>query len=393
MTTFTDDDLTRLLAEAASSYDVPEHGADEVLAALGSTPVQRPVLRRRWVPLSCAAALVLVGVVFVAGEFGRGATGTPMSTAAKTDRALTYDKYAPPAAAAPGAPSFGTAQTAPHAVARTGAVDTLADGRAPVPAALPPLAGTTGVGSAVGSSGAVAPPVAVPAPDGGTSRVVKSGSIALVVKDKQVSSTLTAVQRAAKAQGGYVAASSSNEYGDTPSGEVTIRVPVDQFENLVAAVRSLDAKVRTASTSGKDVTAEYSDLESQLRTLRATRDRFLVILGQTKTIGEILTVQQRVDTVSGQIDRIEGERKLLAAQSDLSSLTVSVSESGNPVVTATTRPRSGLSQAFADARNGFVSGVEAIIRHSGGFLLFVICLTCGLLIGRLGWRVARRRLV
>jgi hypothetical protein len=174
---------------------------------------------------------------------------------------------------------------------------------------------------------------------------------------------------------------------------MTIRVPVDRFESLVADVRGLNAKVRTASTAGKDVSAQFSDLESQLRTLRATRERFLVILGQTKTISEILSVQQRVDTVSGQIDSIEGQRKLLASQSDLSTLSVSVSEDGDPVVTATQRPRSGLSQAFIDAKNGFVSGVEAIIRHSGGFLLFLLCAAVVLAVGRLTWRVARRRMV
>ena len=222
---------------------------------------------------------------------------------------------------------------------------------------------------------------------------MKSGTIALVVKDKQVSRILTAVEQAATVQGGYLASSTSDEYGDTPSGSMAIRVPVDHFEKLVAAVRSLDAKVVTATTSGRDVTAQYSDLESQLRTLKATRERFLLILGRASTIGEILTVQQRVDDVSGQIDRIEGQRKLLASQSELSTLTVSVSEAGDPIVKATHKPRSGLSQAFVDAKNGFVSGVEAIIRHSGGFLLFLICLAVVLLVGRLSWRVARRRLV
>jgi hypothetical protein len=235
--------------------------------------------------------------------------------------------------------------------------------------------------------------VNAPSTDDGESRVVKSGSIALVVKDKRVTPTLSAVQQAAAAQGGYIAASNTDEYGETPSGEVTIRVPVSKFETLVAKIRALDAKVRTASTSGKDVTATYSDLESQLRSLKATRERFYTILTKTKTIGEILTVQQRIDNVSGQIDRIEGQRKLLANQSDLSTLTVSVSEEGDPVVKATTKPRSGISQAFHDAWDGFVTGVEAIISHSGRALLWLLSLGLLLLVARGGWRVARRRMV
>jgi hypothetical protein len=255
---------------------------------------------------------------------------------------------------------------------------------APLAAAAPGALGST---PAQGTTGAVG----APAPDGDAGRVVKTGTVALVVKDRQVSTTISAVQRAAKAQGGYIASSSSNEYGETPSGEVTIRVPVARFENLVAAVRGL-AEVRTATTSGKDVTAQYSDIEAQLRTLKATRERFLVILSQTKTISEILTVQQRVDSVSGQIDRLEGSRKLLESQSDLSTLTVSVSEKDDPVVRVQA-DRNGLSQALHDAKDGFVTGVEGIVRHSGRALLWLLCLGLLALLARGSWRVARRSLV
>jgi hypothetical protein len=263
----------------------------------------------------------------------------------------------------------------------------------------PKAAFSTGTRAAAGGGAAAAAPpvvtaqVGAPVQDDGESRVVKSGTIALVVKDKRVTPTITAVIDAGKSYGGYVSNSNADEYGDTPSGEVTLRVPVSHFEDLVNKVRGLDAKVRTSSTTGKDVTAAYSDLESQLKSLSATRDRFYLILSKTKTISEILTVQQRIDNVSAQIDRIQGQRKLLADQSDLSTLTVSVSEAGDPVVKATAKPRSGISQAFVNAKDGFVSGVEAIISHSGRALLWLLCLAVLAVLLRGGFKVARRRMV
>jgi len=421
MTTITDEVLTQLLDEAASSYDVPEHGPDDIVTALADQPAATPLVRRRWVQLSSAACLVVGALFALTAFYGVRTYDGNLSGSVEQD---ADDSVA--------ASDQKSARREPFVRGRNGTADSLAPKAAlPVPAAQSaPVftglssrssgGGSSGGGGGAGSSGnrltsgtsggtaaglapapnaAFAPPavaapqVEVPTPDEGSSRVVKSGSISLVVGDKKVSSTLTAVQRAAKAQGGYISASSSDEYGDTPSGEVTIRVPVARFENLVAAVRGLNAKVRTASTSGKDVTAQFADVESQLRTLKATRERFLLILGKANTIGEILTVQQRVDSVTGQIDRLEGQRKLLASQSDLSTLAVSVSEEGDPVVKATDRPRSGLSQAFRDAGHGFIHGVEAIIRHSGRVLLLLICLALALVVGRVGWRVARRRMV
>jgi hypothetical protein len=394
MSTIPDEDLSTMLDELASSYDVPSHGPDEILAAIAELPKPKPVIRHGWFQLSAAAAVIGAGLVFLAStgtnseSAGSGSTATAanQSTAARRDVAGGTGQKA----AAPVPPAFGAASSSGGTTGGTtgGGVAGLA-GAAPaagLPARVVPQAATV-------PQAPLAPVVNAPPTDSGEARVVKTGSIALVVKDKKVSATLKAVNQAASLEGGYIASSSSEEFGDTPSGEVTIRVPVDRYEKLVDRIRGLDAQVRTATSSGKDVTAQFTDLESQLRTLNATRDRFLIILGQTKTISEILTVQQRVDNVSGQIDRIEGQKKLLASQSDLSTLTVSVSESGDPVVKATNKPRSGISQAFTDARDGFVNGVEAIIRHSGGFLLFLICAAVVLLLGRLSWRVARRRMV
>ena len=411
MSTLNDDDLIQLLDELASSYDVPERGPDEIVAAIAEEPPAVPVLRRRWVQLSAAAAVIVAGAVIAASVYGGSDNAsTKMVTAIKRAPGIAGagEAHAPSAGGAVGPdslqPQDSFTSTTSGSAASGGAAQFAPAAPAVVPAPAPAKAlsapaarsavgsGSAAAGTAPGAAAPVSAAVGAPVPDDGDSRVVKSGTIALVVKDKRVTPTITAVTDAAKSYGGYVSDGSTQEYGDTPSGEVTLRVPVSHFEDLVAKVRGLDAKVRTASTSGKDVTAAYGDLESQLRTLRATRERFLLILSKTKTIGEILTVQQRVDNVSGQIDRLEGSRKLLAAQSDLSTLTVSVSEKDDPVARVATH-RNGLSQALHDAKDGFVTGIESIVRHSGRALLWLICLTGLFLIARAGWKVARRNLV
>ncbi|MDX6198371.1 MAG: hypothetical protein QOJ79_1522 [Actinomycetota bacterium] len=392
MNDISDDDLSRLLTEAASSYDVPEHGPTDVLAAVADQPVRPPMARRPWIQLSSAAAIVTAGALFFAVNDGNP---TVASNSAPTSHTQLAERARRDALTR----SAGSIKAAPDLAPAVGGA-MLTSGSF----------GVAGSGSAAGGVGAVAVPapaaaltapqapaalprVGAPVNDEGESRVVKTGSIALVVGDGKVSSTLKAVESAARHDGGYIANGTTNEYGETPSGELTIRVPVAKFEDLVSQVRGLDAKVRTATTTGKDVTAQYSDLEAQLRSLKATRERFYLILTKTKTISEILTVQQRIDDVSGQIDRIEGQRKLLANQSDLATLSVSVSEAGDPIVKATTKPRSGISQAFENAKDGFVTGVEAIISHSGRALLWLLCIGVVALVLRSGWRVARRRMV
>ena len=110
-----------------------------------------------------------------------------------------------------------------------------------------------------------------------------------------------------------------------------------------------------------------------------------------KTIAETLTVQQRVDDVQGQIDRLEGQRRVLQNQSDLATLTVTVSEK-EPAVLSGAR-QGGFSKAWDDARHGFSSGVQALISRSGRALLVLLVAAVGFVVIRLGWRLARRRMV
>jgi hypothetical protein len=379
MRTIDEDDLVRLLEEAGGSFAVPAHGPDEVLGALDEQPVVVPLHRRRWARVVAAAAVVAGAVA--AGAVLSGATTEDArlqaapSSAARQPAAL--DQYA-------GEVSRSAALTS------TGAVEAPAVA-APQAAPFAPTDLSTGA-VAGGTTQAQAPTAVVP--DGPVDKVVKNGAIALIVGDGEVSERLTEVQAVATGLGGYVQDASTQESGDTPSGKVVLRVPVKQFEAAVARVRALDAEVRSATTTGKDVTAEYADLEQQLRTLRATRERFLEILSRTRTIGEILSVQQRVDGVTAQIDRIEGQRKVLAAQAENATLEVTVTEADDPVVAERDRPaENGLVTAVKDAKDSFVDGVEGLVRHSGTALLLLLCAAATALVGRLAWRRARRRLV
>lgn len=376
MGTLTDEDLTSLLGEAAASFVVPEDGPELVRTELAEEAAVVPLRRRRWVQVPAAAAVVTAALV--AGSVW-GSGGSPEITG------LSGDVSAP---STDGDTSF-TRQSARDlstgsSAAATGGGEAALDAGSQdqLYSAMTPTAGSV--------SGATAPVPAAPTADG--ARVVKTGAIALVVEDGRVTPVLTEVQRLAQEFGGEVAVAKTEELGETPSGSVTLRVPVDDFEEVVAKVRSLDAEVRSATTSGRDVTAEYADLETQIRTLTAARERFLEILSRARTIGDVLAVQQRIDDATGKIDRLEGQRRVLAAQSERATLEVVVTEADDPEVTKAD-PDDGLSKAFSDAWHGFTSGIEGLIRHSGRALVVLLVLAAAWAVLRLGWRASRRRLV
>jgi flagellar biosynthesis chaperone FliJ len=262
-----------------------------------------------------------------------------------------------------------------------------------VPAPYDAVPGSAEVTSSAsgGTGGGASAPAAAPGED--SARIVRTASIDLQVADGKVGATVQRLQAlVAAVPSAYVSDSTSDEAGEHPSASMTVRMPVASFATLLEQVRRLRVKVVSASQSGKDVTATYADTQAQIQSLKAARSRYLDILARARTISEILSVQQRVDDVQQQIDRLEGQRRVLADQSDYGTLTVSVAEEGADRALAA-QPRSGWSKAWYDAHHGFTHGLQRILAGSGVTLLVLLVAVVLLLVGRSGWRVVRRRLL
>lgn len=152
--------------------------------------------------------------------------------------------------------------------------------------------------------------------------IVKNGSLSLVVKD--VGNALVSIKTYAESNGGYVVESNTYKSGSIPYGVIIVRIPAKIFEVGVGNVKSL-GEVVSESIHGSDVTAEYVDLESQIKNLRASEQQFLEIMKRAGSITEVLAVQNELTRVRGQIEGIQGRMKYLKESAEMSSLTVNLS--------------------------------------------------------------------
>jgi hypothetical protein len=109
-----------------------------------------------------------------------------------------------------------------------------------------------------------------------------------------------------------------------PYGVIVVRIPFKIFEAGIGSVKSL-GEVVSESIHGSDVTAEYVDLDSQIKNLRASEQQFLEIMKRAGSITEVLAVQNELTRVRGQIEGIQGRMKYLKESAEMSSLTVNLS--------------------------------------------------------------------
>jgi hypothetical protein len=221
---------------------------------------------------------------------------------------------APPPAAAPGA---SNAQAALGNTVAHGAVPTAparpAPARGPAGRTTP---ATTTPGTPATTPGATdAPP---PAP-----MLIYTAGVDLSVRRAEMTATLDRVVDLAYAMGGYLVRRTDEQ--------VQVRVPSSRFREGVRRVEEL-AEVLHRSINAQDVSEEFNDLEVRLTNLRAVRRRLEEFLARAANIADALRVEQELERVTAEIDRIEGRMHFLRARATFSLVTVTAHARSEAVV-------------------------------------------------------------
>jgi hypothetical protein len=155
-------------------------------------------------------------------------------------------------------------------------------------------------------------------------KIVKTGYMTLEVED--IAETMDEIAEMAEEFNGYVVSSYKHEYERGVSGHIVIRVPSEKFDEAFARLRQLAIDVPYETTTAKDVTEEYVDLEAQLGNLLATEAQYLALLDKAENVEEMLKVQRELSNVREEIERIEGRMKYLEQTSETSLIEVNLEE-------------------------------------------------------------------
>ncbi|MPZ74520.1 MAG: DUF4349 domain-containing protein [Nitriliruptorales bacterium] len=237
-------------------------------------------------------------------------------------------------------------------------------------------------------------PAAEPLPDtqpvNSGDRIIKEGTVSGEVEENEFDRAFARVVAAAGRYGGDVVGSSTrtDDDGDT-LGSVTVRVPVEDFENLIVSVGEIGT-IRHRDIGSQDVTAEFTDLESRLRHERAQERFYLGLLDQAKSVDDAIAVQQQLVGIQQRIERIQGRLNVLGDRTTFSTLTVELFEPGLGGVIAQeddpqTRP--SLAHYWDIARDAFVNVVGAIMVA----VLFLLPVLIMMIAAGALWVVVRRR--
>ncbi len=152
--------------------------------------------------------------------------------------------------------------------------------------------------------------------------VIKDAEMELLVDDTDIA--LAKITQVAADYGGYIISSQSFFRDEIKFATIRIGVPAGNFETVMNNLRNVGIRVIKEEATGKDVTAEYVDLESRLENLEATAARVRSFLEAADTVEEALQVNQELSKLEDEIEQVKGQMRFYEGRSAFSTITISL---------------------------------------------------------------------
>lgn len=156
-------------------------------------------------------------------------------------------------------------------------------------------------------------------------QVIRRAHVALASDDPE--QTVDDIGEATEGAGGFVAGTDLHREGGVLAGTVTLRVPADELSDTLTRIEAAGVEVRSRQLSSEDVTGEVTDIESQLRNLRALETELLELLSDARETGDteqVLAVFDRIRETRDEIERLEGRRANLDDLVSLATIEVRI---------------------------------------------------------------------
>jgi hypothetical protein len=211
-------------------------------------------------------------------------------------------------------------------------------------------------------SDSYAPLPTSPAAPAAVSKIVKNGNLSLLVKS--VDEAALAIGQLRASLMGQPGNENFAQYGSGGKrGDITIWVPSDRFEEAMSAIKKLALRVDNESVNVQDVSAQYVDLESRLKNLKAAEAQYQDIMKRSGKITEVLEVTRALNDTRAQIEQTQGQMDYLSRQVALSSIHINLTQEAIPgeVVSNEWRPFTVIKAAWRSTLSDLTDSIDMFL--------------------------------
>lgn len=210
-------------------------------------------------------------------------------------------------------------------------------------------------------------------------KIIKTADIALQVKEYTAFNN--SIHNKVKNYGAYIASEEQSQTDGGIQNSVTIKVPVDQFENLLNSLNNDAVTIVEKKISTQDVTGEVVDTKARVEAKKQVRNRYMDLLKQAKNMREILEVQQEINGIQEDIESGAGRVSYLTHNADYSTINLRYFQYSSGSNTIDNKP-----SFFTKFKESFEQGVTVI----GNLLLFFTSIWPLIILGIIAWFIYKK---
>lgn len=187
------------------------------------------------------------------------------------------------------------------------------------------------------------------------SKIIKTAEISMQVKDiKEGRKAVLAIVQQSNA---YIAGENQATNSYSMTNDITIRIKPEGFESMVSKLLDISVYTDYNRVTSQDVTADYVDTETRLKSKKDVEVRYTEILQKANTIGDILEVEEKLRQIREEIEASEGKLKYMNDQVDYSTINLHFYEK----LDYQPAPESGFFYKLGKAFNGGWHGLQVFL--------------------------------
>ncbi len=159
----------------------------------------------------------------------------------------------------------------------------------------------------------------------------------------------------------------------TFSVETTLYPQIEQYLTNYPAQHG--GQLLSLNETVQDVTNDYIDTQSRLTNLKSEQTRLLDLMSHAQALGDIISIQDRLTQVEGDIEQIEAHLKELSSQTSYYTVVIGLQPLEGVTPPPPNTPTWNIGQIFHDAfaaSLAFAQGLLSVLIWLLAFLIYII---------------------
>ncbi|WP_419960840.1 DUF4349 domain-containing protein [Psychrobacillus sp. BM2] len=210
----------------------------------------------------------------------------------------------------------------------------------------------------------------------GATEDIEAPNTRMIIHQARISTNVKNLEKAqhnmeqkVKKYDGYIVESNVYlESDETSTGKMVVRIPEKHFETFLSEAEAEASKVLEKNVTGQDVTEQYVDLSSRVKSKRAVEERLLAFMKDAEKTEDLLKISTDLAKIQEDIEVLVGKINYLENQTSFSTIELTMYE--NRVIIPEIENKD--LNTWEKTKKQFITSTNSLLSIGSGVIVFII---------------------